>query len=110
MTTADSSISDSSIQISSSQSVTNSTTNYTSDPIKLLLKNDNINYKIIPNQSKRVSAVCWKKTGMGFSAKKSTDKDEYIAIPGYASCFKCFETYRYVGSSTTYISSHKCLN
>lgn len=110
MAATDSSISHSSIQISSSQSTSTPSSNYTSDSIKLLLKSDNTNYKVIPNQSKRVSAACWKKMGMGFPAKKSLDKDEYIAIPGFASCFKCFETYRYVDSSTTHISSHKCLN
>ncbi|CAF3706922.1 unnamed protein product [Rotaria sordida] len=45
---------------------------------------------------------------MGFPAKKLYDKDEFIAIPGFASCFKCLETYRYIDSSTTHINSHKC--
>ncbi|CAF1331276.1 unnamed protein product [Rotaria sordida] len=105
-----SSIHFSSIKCPSLQSTPNSSTNYTSDSIKLLLKNDNENYKIIPNQSKRVSAAFWKEMDMGFPAKKVHDKDEFIAIPGFVSCSKCFDTYRYVDSSTTHIKSHKCLN
>ena len=108
MSSSNSSISYSSIQISSEEPAVNSTSNYTSESIKLLLMNDNTNYKVIPNQSKRVSATCWKRMEMGFPAKKSHDKDELIPIPGFASCFKCFETYRYLNSSTTHINSHKC--
>ncbi|CAF4786442.1 unnamed protein product, partial [Rotaria sp. Silwood2] len=108
MTSSNSSISHSSIQISSSEPAINSTSNYTSESIKLLLMNDSANYKVIPNQSKRVSAGCWKRMEMGFPAKKLHDKDEFIAIPSFASCFKCWETYRYVNSSTTHINSHKC--
>ncbi|CAF4357462.1 unnamed protein product, partial [Rotaria sordida] len=91
-----SSIHFSSIKCPSLQSTPNSSTNYTSDSIKLLLKNDNENYKIIPNQSKRVSAAFWKEMDMGFPAKKVHDKGEFIAIPGFVSCAKCFDTYRYV--------------
>ena len=108
MASSNSSISHSSIQISSSEPAIDSTSNYSSESVKLLLLNDNTNYKVIPNQSKRVSAVCWKRMEMGFPAKKLHDKDEFIAIPGFASCFKCLETYRYVNSSTTHINSHKC--
>ncbi|CAF4179202.1 unnamed protein product [Rotaria sp. Silwood2] len=80
MASSNSSISHSSIQISSSELAINSTSNYTSESIKLLLMNDSANYKVIPNQM----------------------------IPGFVSCFKCWETYRYVNSSTTHINSHKC--
>ena len=110
MASTDSSISHSSIETLSSDSVMNSPSSYTSESIKLLLKNDNKNYKVVPNKSKRVSAACWKNMGMGFPAKKLNDKDEFTVILGFASCFKCFETYRYVSSSTTHINSHKCLN
>jgi len=82
--------------------MSDSVSSYSSDSITLLSKNDNENYKVIPNLSKRVSAACWKKMGMGFPAQKLHDKNEFIAIPGYASCFKCFETSRYVDSSTTH--------
>ncbi|CAF4481727.1 unnamed protein product, partial [Rotaria sp. Silwood2] len=108
MASSNSSISHSSIQISSSELAINSTSNYTSESIKLLLMNDSANYKVIPNQSKRVSAVCWKRMEMGFPAKKLHDKDEFIVIPGFVSCFKCWETYRYVNSSITHLNSHKC--
>ncbi|CAF3830107.1 unnamed protein product [Rotaria sp. Silwood1] len=108
MASSNSSISHSSIQISSTEPTINSTSNYTSESIKLLLMNDNTNYKVIPNESKRVSAVCWKRNEMGFPAKKLHGKEEFIAIPGFASCFKCLETYRYVNSSATHINSHKC--
>jgi hypothetical protein len=47
---------------------------------------------------------------MGFPDKKLHDKDEFTVTPGFASCFKCFETYRYVDLSTTHINSHKCHN
>ncbi|CAF3622568.1 unnamed protein product [Rotaria socialis] len=83
---------------------------YTSELIKSLLKSDNENYKVVPNKSQRVSAACWKNRGMGFPAKKLNNKDEFTVIPGFASCSKCFETYRYVNSSTTHINAHKCLN
>jgi hypothetical protein len=110
MASNNSSISHSSIEILSSDSVMNSPSRYTSESIKLLLQNDNKNYKVVSNKSKRVSAACWKNMGMGFPAKKLNDKDEFTVIPGFASCFKCFETYRYVNSSTTHINSHKCSN
>ncbi|CAF4811177.1 unnamed protein product [Rotaria sp. Silwood2] len=108
MASPNSSISHSSIQISSSKPAISSTSNYTSKSIKLLLINDSANYKVIPNQSKRVSAVCWKRMKMVSPAKKLHDEDEFIAIPGFASCFKCWKTYRYINSSTTHIYSHKC--
>ena len=107
MASTDSSISLSSISTASSESISNSSSNYTSDSIKLLLKT-NDNYKVIRNKSKRVSAACWTKMNMGFPAKKLLDKDEFTPIPGFASCFTCFETYRYVDSSTTNINSHRC--
>jgi hypothetical protein len=70
MASTNSSISHSSIEILSLDSVMNSPSHYTSESIKLLLKNDNKNYKVISNKSKRVSAACWKNMGMGFPAKK----------------------------------------
>ncbi|CAF4456427.1 unnamed protein product [Rotaria sp. Silwood2] len=108
MASNSSSISSSSIETVISNSSLNPPSNYNSDSVKLLLQTDNKNYKVILNDSKRASSACWKTMGMGFPAKKLHDKDEFIAIPGFASCSKCFETYRYIDSSTTHIKSHKC--
>ena len=52
MASTNSSISHSSIEILSSDSVMNSPSSYTSESIKLLLKNDNKNYKIEPNSNR----------------------------------------------------------
>ena len=62
--------------MSSSKSAVNSTSNYTSESTKLLLMSDNTNHKVIPNQSKRASVVCWKRMEMDFPVKKSHDRDE----------------------------------
>ena len=52
MASTNSSISHSSVEILSSDSVMNSPSSYTSEFIKLLLKNDNKNYKIEPNSNR----------------------------------------------------------
>jgi len=110
MASTNSLISHSSIEILSSDSVMNSPSSYTSKSIRLILKNDNKNYKVVSNKTKHVATGCWKNMVMCFPAKKLNDKDEFTVIPSSASCFKCFETYRYVNSSITHINSHKCLN
>lgn len=73
---------------------------------RCLLHNKN-RYRVEPNPSKRATAACWKI--FGFPAMMSSqDGNQFELIPGFASCKSCFETYRYVDSSTANLNSHIC--
>jgi Hermes transposase DNA-binding domain len=75
--------------------------------VKRSLQQNKIRYRVEPNQSKRATAACWKT--FGFPAMMSShDESQFEIIPGYASCKSCFETYRYVDSSTANLNSHIC--
>ena len=69
--------------------------------------NDQVNFKILPNSSKRATAPCWKL--FGFPAISDTeDSNKFDIIPGFVSCKKCFDTYKYIDSSTANLYSHHC--
>ena len=84
---------------------TESQPTYTSIYIKLLLTHENTQYRVESNQSKRATAPCWKIFGFP-AVVLSEDENKVEVIPGFASCKNCFETYRYIDSSTTNLNSH----
>jgi hypothetical protein len=80
---------------------------HTSSSIKRALLHDQQNYRVQSNSSNRATAQCWKL--FGFPAKmKENSSNEFIVIPGFASCKTCFETYKYMDSSTGNMNSHQC--
>ena len=80
---------------------------YTSASIKRSLLHDQQHYRVQPNSSSRASAQCWKV--FGFPSKmKDENSNEFTLIPGFASCKTCFETYKYMDSSTGNLNSHQC--
>lgn len=80
---------------------------YTSMSIKRLLTYEKKRYRVECNPSKRATAPCWKV--FGFPVMISNEKEnKFEIIPGFASCKTCFETYRYIDSSTANLNSHVC--
>lgn len=64
-------------------------------------------FRIESNPSKRATAACWKT--FGFPAMSTDDHPStYNILPGFASCKICFETYKYIDSSTANLNSHRC--
>ncbi|CAF1533718.1 unnamed protein product [Adineta ricciae] len=86
---------------------TGSAPTYTSVSIKRLLTHEKTRYRVECNPSKRATAPCWKV--FGFPAMLSNESEnQFEIIPGFASCRSCFETYRYIDSSTANLNSHVC--
>ncbi|CAF1402498.1 unnamed protein product [Adineta ricciae] len=86
---------------------TGSAPTYTSVSIKRLLTHEKTRYLVECNPSKRATAPCWKV--FGFPAMLSNESEnQFEIIPGFASCRSCFETYRYIDSSTANLNSHVC--
>ncbi|CAF1155607.1 unnamed protein product [Adineta steineri] len=92
--------------ITSSNS-SSSTKKYTSERIKLLLKQQTSTYTVIKNE-KTNSSLCWKV--FGFPAKKSDATGEYEKIEGFTSCQTCNQTFAYTPSSgTRNMLAHQCV-
>ncbi|CAF1366837.1 unnamed protein product [Adineta steineri] len=84
-----------------------STKKYTSERIKLLLKQQTSTYTVIKNE-KTNSSLCWKV--FGFPAKKSEATDEYEKIEGFTSCQTCNQTFAYTPcSGTRNMLAHQCV-
>ncbi|CAF4517732.1 unnamed protein product, partial [Didymodactylos carnosus] len=62
-------------------------------------------FKVVQNPSKRATAPCWQ--SFGFPAREENNQ-KFEVIRGYASCKNCFETYRYIDSSTANLNNHQC--
>jgi len=80
---------------------------FTTTSIKNSLLNDQVHYQVLNNNSKRATASCWKT--FGFPAVAShDDPKKFETIPGFVSCKTCFDTYRYIDSSTANLYAHRC--
>ena len=99
-------------QLSFSTSITSSDTSssnitYSTTSIKRLLLNDDIHFKVLPNNRKRATAACWK--SFGFRAVfNQDDLTKFEITPGFVSCKSCFDTYKYIDSSTANLYNHRC--
>jgi hypothetical protein len=98
---------ESSFQLSECQTPPRSSVVYSSTSIKRSLLVDKKHFRVEPNPSKRATAPCWKVFGL---PAMSTDEDpsKYQILPGFASCKTCFDTYKYIDSSTGNLNSHRC--
>jgi hypothetical protein len=90
-----------------SSSSTRSNTTFNTITIKHLLVNDHINYQVIDNKNKRSTAQCWKCFGFP-GVLNSNDNKKFDIIPGFVSCKTCFDTYKYIDSSTANLYAHRC--
>ena len=80
---------------------------YRSDSIKRLLTHEKTRYRVECNPSKRATALCWKVFGLP-AVLSNENENKFEIITGFASCKTCFETYRYIDSSTANLNSHVC--
>lgn len=80
---------------------------FTSAGIKRSLLNDSDHYRVQSNPSTRATANCWKNFGLP-ALRKDENGDEFKVIPGFASCKMCYETYKYIDSSTGNLNAHQC--
>jgi hypothetical protein len=84
-----------------------SNTAFTTSTIKHLLINDHLHYQVINNCNKRSTARCW--TAFGFPGiANSNDPKKFDIITGFVSCKTCFDTYKYIDSSTANLYAHRC--
>ena len=98
----------SSICITSSDiSSSSSTVLYTTASIKRSLLNDEVHFKILSNNNKRAKASCWKTFGFP-AVSTQEDLKKFEIIPGFVSCKNCFDTYKYIDSSTANLYNHRC--
>jgi hypothetical protein len=90
-----------------SSSMHSSATVHTSTSIKLALMNNRKNFRVQSNPSKRTTAACWQFFGL---PAMSTDNDPstFHILTGFVSCKTCFETYKYIDSSTANLNAHIC--
>jgi hypothetical protein len=80
-----------------------------SDKVKFLLQSEEKKYFVIKNQSSTALSSWWKT--FGFPAQLN-ENNQYQQIPGYVSCFNCFQTFIYSRKSgTTRLNEHaaKCV-
>ncbi|CAF4276527.1 unnamed protein product [Rotaria sordida] len=83
------------------------TSTYSTSSIRQALIEDNVNFKVICNKRKRATASCW--NTFGFPAKVKDGKVKtYEVVPGFVSCKTCFDTYKYIDSSTANLYGHRC--
>ena len=99
--------SSSSISLPSSDTSSSSTVLYTTASIRSSLLHDDIHFTILPNNNKRTVAPCWKTFGFPAVANKE-DLKKFRIIPGFVSCKSCFDTYKYIDSSTANLYNHRC--
>ena len=82
-------------------------TTYSTSSIRRSLFDDQTHFRVLPNSSKRSSASCWKI--FGFPAKANgNDTNKFEIISGFVSCKSCFDTYKYIDSSTANLYAHRC--
>jgi hypothetical protein len=83
------------------------TTQYTSERIKFLLKQQPLIYNVIENE-KTNSSLCWKIFGV--PAKKSESTDRFERIEGFTSCQSCYQTFAYTSTTgTRNMLAHSCV-
>ena len=76
-----------------------------SEKINRLLKSNNNKYVVIENESAKPSLSWWKI--FGFPARVD-ENNKSERIPGYVSCFRCFQTFIYSNKSgTTRLKEHE---
>lgn len=93
--------------ITSPDASTSSSTTYSTISIKRMLLNDDIHFKVVPNNSKRTKATYWEM--FGFPAVfNQDDLSKYDFMPGFVSYKSCFDTYKYINSSIANLYSHRC--
>ena len=90
-----------------SSSSTSPSTVFTTATIKRSLLNDHINYQVIENENKQSTAQCWKVFGFP-GVLNSSDNKKFDIIPGFVSYKTCFDTYKYIDSSTANLYAHRC--
>ena len=75
--------------------------------IKRALLHDQQHYRVQPNSSTHATAQCWK---VFFSPSKMNENsiNDFTIIPGFISYNGCFETNKYMDSSTGNLNSHHC--
>ncbi|CAF3298386.1 unnamed protein product [Rotaria sp. Silwood2] len=89
------------------RTLSSTTSVYSTSSIRHALIKDNENFEVICNKRKRVTASCW--NTFGFPAKvKNGEVKTYEVIPGFVSCKICFDTYKYIDSSTANLYGHRC--
>ncbi len=74
---------------------------YSTSIIKRSLKDDQIHFQVLSNNNKRSKAMCWKT--FGFPAICSNEN-----LKKFESCKTCFDTYKYIDSSTANLYNHRC--
>jgi hypothetical protein len=81
---------------------------YRTDGLEQLLKTstDSKQYTIVKNSSQFIKSDVW--STFGFPGKLQTS-GQYRIIAGFVSCFNCYKTLSYDGS-TKYMNRHKCLH
>ena len=89
------------------QSSLSSSTVCTSASIKRPLMQDKNHFRVEPNPSKRATGACWKVFGL---PTMSTEDNpfKFEILHGFVSCKTCFDTYKYIDSSTGNLNSHRC--
>jgi hypothetical protein len=79
----------------------------TSASIKRSLMHDKKHFRVEPNPSKRATAACWKVFGLP-SMSTDDNPSKYEILHGFVSCKTCFDTYKYIDSSTGNLNGHRC--
>ncbi|CAF1104063.1 unnamed protein product [Rotaria sordida] len=83
------------------------TSTYSTSSIRQALIEDNASFKVICNKRNRATVSCW--NTFGFPPKvKDVKVKTYEVIPGFVSCKTCFDTYKYIDSSTVNLYGHRC--
>jgi hypothetical protein len=82
-------------------------TAHSTSAIRHSLMNDQTNFQVMPNSSKRSKASCWKTFGFPAKADDCNPK-KFEIISGFVSCKRCFDTYKYMDSSTANLNAHRC--
>ncbi|CAF4914765.1 unnamed protein product [Rotaria sp. Silwood1] len=89
------------------RTLSSTTSVFSTSSIRHALLEDNENFEVICNKRKRATASCW--NTFGFPAKVKNGKVKtYEVIPGFVSCKICFDTYKYIDSSTANLYGHRC--
>ncbi|CAF1391214.1 unnamed protein product [Rotaria sordida] len=93
--------------LNSSGFSSSSSSTYTSDQIRFLLKNEKQRYEVIPNKAKSAKAPHW--STFGFPAKLNEKTGIFERIIGFASCNNCKKTFVYNSNSgTSHLKEHSC--
>ncbi len=98
---------ESSFRLSQCHTPPRSSAVHSSSSIKRSLLVDKKHFRVEPNPSKRATASCWKIFGLP-AMSNDDDPSKFKILPGFASCKTCFDTYKYIDSSTGNLNSHRC--